>query len=93
MHILLSLLLSAVVLAIAILSVQNATVVVVKYLVWQWVPMPVGVVLTLSLVLGMGLVAVMSLWRRSLSSPRGQSHQPAPVGTSQSRGRTVTDWE
>ena len=93
MHILLSLLLGTVILAIAILSVQNATVVVVKYLLWQWVPMPVGVVLTFSLVLGMGLVAVMPLWRRSLSSSRGQSHQPPPVGASQSHGRAFTDWE
>ncbi len=43
---------------VALLSVQNATAVTVKFLVWQSVPLPFGMVLALAMAGGLLLIAL-----------------------------------
>ena len=53
------------VVAIAIISVQNATLVSLQFLAWRSIQIPVGVVLAASLGAGMvGGAMAPSLWRR-----------------------------
>ena len=88
MHFLLSLILSVVVVVIAILSVQNATVVSVKLLAWQLVPMPVGVVLALAFAGGILLVALAPLWQQLPSTSRATVSPPPHT-----REAPPSDWE
>ena len=62
-HFCLSLLLSLWMVAVAILSVQNATAVTIQFFAWQSVDMPVGIVLAFSFALGVIMVAlVRPIW-------------------------------
>lgn len=68
MHLLISLLLGLCALGIAILSVQNAAAVSVRFLVFQSIAMPVGVVLAFAFLGGLLLAALLpALWQ--LSAP------------------------
>ena len=58
MHLLLSLLLSLGIAIAAILSVQNATAVSLKFLLWNSVQMPVGILLALAMGIGVLGVAI-----------------------------------
>lgn len=69
---LLCLILSAWIAAIAILSVQNATAIAVQFLWFRSIDLPLGVILAFSVVLGLLSVAVAQLlWRRSPSNSTG----------------------
>jgi uncharacterized integral membrane protein len=57
MHFLLSCLLGLGITAAALLSVQNATAVSIKLLIWQSVPLPFGMILALAISGGLLLVA------------------------------------
>ncbi|MEB3336307.1 MAG: LapA family protein [Leptolyngbyaceae bacterium] len=62
-NLLTSLILAAWVSAIAILSVQNAAPVSLKFLVWQSIQMPVGVALAFSAGVGiLGMAVTQPLW-------------------------------
>ncbi|MEN9216493.1 MAG: lipopolysaccharide assembly protein LapA domain-containing protein [Gloeomargarita sp. HHBFW_bins_162] len=62
---LLSILLALGLLFTALFSVQNATLVSLRWLVWQSIPLPVGLVLTLGFALGLLLGALMRVGKRS----------------------------
>nr|WP_238718039.1 LapA family protein [Petrachloros mirabilis] len=74
MHGMVSVILGAWVVAIAVLSVQNATAVSVRFLLWRSVPLPVGVILAFAVGVGVLLVAMAKiLWQVS-----GDSADPLP---------------
>jgi uncharacterized integral membrane protein len=59
------------VIAVAILSVQNATPVSLKFLSWQSISIPAGVVLAMSAGIGLaGGIFVQALWGNSASNQR-----------------------
>ena len=59
MHFLLSCLLGIGITAAALLSVQNAAAVSIRFFMWQSVPLPLGMVLVLAVSAGVLLVALM----------------------------------
>ncbi|MEN9217515.1 MAG: LapA family protein [Gloeomargarita sp. DG_2_bins_126] len=67
--VLLSILLALALLFTALFSVQNATLVTLRWLVWQSIPLPVGWVLTLGFALGLVTGAVVWVQRRQWPSP------------------------
>ncbi len=50
--------------AIALISVQNATLVSLKFLLWQSVPLPTGLLLAIALGSGLLLGGAMPSWQR-----------------------------
>ncbi len=63
---LINLLLAVWIVAIAMISVQNATPVALKFIIFESIQMPVGVVLAFSAVLGIFLAALIKpLWQLS----------------------------
>ncbi len=66
MHLLISLLVGLWAISIAVLSVQNATAVAVKFLTLQSIALPVGVALTFAFLGGLLVSALLPLlWRLS----------------------------
>lgn len=59
MHFLFSLLLGVAIATAALLSVQNASAVTVKFLLWQSIPLPFGIVLAFTVSGGILLVALL----------------------------------
>ena len=71
---LICLILSLLVSAIAILSVQNVAPVSLQFLFFRSIEMPVGVVLALSMSAGLlGVAVAQLLWRLTSSQPDGDS--------------------
>jgi uncharacterized integral membrane protein len=52
------------ILAIALLSVQNAAPVSIKFLIWQSIPLPSGLVLSIALSSGILLGGLVPGWQR-----------------------------
>lgn len=72
-HLSLSLLLSLWISAIAILSVQNATPVSLKFLLFESVQIPVGILLAFSASLGLLAGLLILPWGRGNGSPFSQT--------------------
>lgn len=72
MHFFLSLMISLGIVAIAILSVQNATAVTIQFFAWQSVELPLGIVLTFAFALGLLIVALIRPVWALTTSPRPQ---------------------
>ena len=72
-NLLICLILSSWVAAIAILSVQNATAVSVEFLLFKSIQMPLGIVLAFSVAVGLLSVAVAQVVRGATIQPRRYS--------------------
>ena len=74
MHSVVSVILGAWIVAMAILSVQNAAAVSVRFLFWQSISLPLGIVLGFAVGAGILLVAIAKpLWQLSANAPRLRS--------------------
>jgi uncharacterized integral membrane protein len=75
MHLLLSLLFSLGIAIAAILSVQNATAVSLRFLGWYAVPMPMGIILAFAMGLGLLTVAIATpLWPQRQGTSRRRQY-------------------
>lgn len=72
MHFLLSCLLGIGMAAAALLSVQNAAAVSIRFFIWQSVPLPLGMVLVLAISTGLLLVALMRPTGWAVTAPNAE---------------------